>query len=246
MLLRKISPHKTDNLPTQRKSYPMALACLALLIAISQPTFAAKAYQATYSATVKAQISINGTLKRSLSRQKNGQWLFKDDISAFLASIKESSLVSIKDNKVTPINYRYQRKIVGKKKKQNISFNWDKKQAVNKDNQVMILAAQTQDPISYQLQLQLDLQNGHTGDFVYPYTKKNRIEVLTFIKMGNEVVETPLGKLNSIKLKLDRGPNAKRETFIWFSIKHNYIISQLKQREADGKSFAILLQDIKL
>lgn len=246
MLLSQDTPSVTCHAKAQRKTSPLTLACLSLLLAISQPVLAAKAYQATYTASFKAQVNINGTLKRSLSKQGNGQWLFKDDISAFLASIKESSVLRINNNKVIPQKYQYLRKIIGKKKTQDINFDWTKNQAVNKNNQVIALQPNTQDPLSYQLQLQLDLQKGHRGSFVYPYTKKNKIELLKFIEVGSEVVDTPLGKLKSIKLKLDRGPNAKRETFIWFSIKHNFIISQLKQTEKDGKSYSILLKDLKL
>ncbi|WP_114283635.1 DUF3108 domain-containing protein [Candidatus Halocynthiibacter alkanivorans] len=246
MLFSQHAPFATCHTKAQAKTTSLALTCFTLLLAISQPAWAAKAYQATYTASFKAQVNINGTLKRSLTEQQNGQWLFKDDISALLASIKESSELRIKNNKVIPLKYQYLRKVIGKKKKQTISFDWAKNQAVNKNSQVITLKDNTQDPLSYQLQLQLDLQNGHRGNFEYPYTKKNKIERLKFIEVGSEVIDTPLGKLKSIKLKLDRGPNAKRETFIWFSIKHNFIISQLKQTEADGKSYSIVLKELKL
>jgi len=217
---------------------------VSLMLLSSTHSYAIEAYQATYSASLKSTVNISGTLKRSLRKSHNNQWLFEDDISAFLATIKESSLLSVSDNKITPHKYHYLRKVIGKKKKNDISFDWTKKQAISRDQSVMPLKSNTQDPLSYQLQLQLDLQKGKRGRFSYPYTKKNRIEELNFVEVGTEVIDTPFGKLESIKLKLERKNNAKRETFIWFSIENNFIISQLKQTEADGKSYSIQLEKL--
>jgi len=230
---------------TFKQSYNFFVALpLSVILLCSGHAYALEAYQATYTASLKSSINISGTLKRSLSKSANNQWFFEDDISAFLASIKESSLLSIKDGTVVPHQYHYLRKVIGKKKKNDISFDWTKNQALSRDKSIIALKSKTQDPLSYQLQLQLDLQKGKRGRFSYPYTKKNRIDELNFVEVGTEFVNTPFGKIKSIKLKLERKNNAKRETFIWFSIKHNFIISQLKQTESDGKSYSIQLEKL--
>ena len=226
------------------QSHSFLLITSILLLSLSGYSYALEPYQATYSVSLKSSISMKGTLSRSLTKNTSGQWLFEDEVSALLASIKESSLLSIENDKIQPLHYRYLRKVIGKKKKQEIQFNWKAKQAVNLDKKIIPLQPNTQDALSYQLQLQLDLQNGQRGSFHYPITKKNRVEVLKFIEVGEEVVDTPLGKLNSIKLKLDRGNNAKRETYIWFSIADKFVISKLKQTESDGKSYSILLSKL--
>ncbi|MCJ8337546.1 MAG: DUF3108 domain-containing protein [Pseudomonadales bacterium] len=222
----------------KRISYSALLACISL------PSYALEAYQATYTANIKSGLSFSGTLKRSLSKVSDGQWLFQDNISSMLASIEESSNFTIDDNKIQPLKYHYLRKVLGKKKKRDISFDWSKETAVNRDNQSFALLSGTQDSISYQLQLQLDLQRGVRGNFSYPIAKRGAVSNIKFVQVGREVIDTPMGKLDSIKLKLDRGADAKRVTYIWFSTKHNFIISQLQQTEADGKSYSIVLKKL--
>lgn len=231
-------------LPSTIKRNFAAAICATLLTCISTSSIAMEAFQASYEANIKTKVDFNGSLKRSLSKQSNGEWIFKDNISSLLASIEESSVVKINGNSVQPQKYSYLRKVFGKKKKRNIDFNWQQKQAVNRDKKTIALQQHTQDRLSYQLQLQLDLQKGKRGKFTYPVTKKDKIELMKFVEVGTETIDTPLGKLKSIKLKLDRGANAKRETFIWFSIKHNFIISQLQQTESDGTSYSIVLNKL--
>jgi len=220
------------------------ISLMALLASFSLPSFAIEAYQATYTANIKSGLNFSGTLKRSLSKASNGQWLFQDKISSMLASIEESSSLNIDNNQIQPLKYHYLRKVLGKKKKRDINFDWSKKTAVNRDNQSYSLRSGTQDSLSYQLQLQLDLQRGIRGDFSYPIAKKGAVSNIKFVQVGREVIDTPMGKLDSIKLKLDRGVDAKRVTYIWFSTKHNFVITQLQQTEADGKSYSIVLKKL--
>ena len=231
------------NLSFTKRNFS-AICCTALLTCFSTSSIATDAFQAVYKANVKEKLNFSGTLKRNLSQQANGQWLLKDNISSLFASIEESSVINISGNKVQPLKYHYLRKVVGKKKKRDIDFDWKTKQATNRDNKKIALIANTQDALSYQLQLQLDVKSGKRGKLSYNVAKKGSIDVMKFVEIGTEVVDTPMGKLKSIKLKLDRGSNAKRETFIWFSIKHNYIISKLYQKESDGDSYSLVLNKL--
>ena len=115
---------------------------------------------------------------------------------------------------------------------------------MDRDNQSFSLPLGTQDSLSYQLQLQLDLQRGVRGNFSYPIAKRGAVSQIKFVQVGRETIDTPMGKIDSIKLKLDRGADAKRVTYIWFSTKHNFIITQLQQTEADGKSYSIVLKKL--
>ncbi len=239
-----IKVHSMQVYPSFTKLNFKALCCAALLSCFSASSFALDSFQAVYKANVKDKLNFSGSLKRSLTKQKNGQWILQDNISSLLASIEESSLLTINANKVQPLKYHYLRKVIGKKKKRDIDFDWSNNQATNRDKKKIALTANTQDSLSYQLQLQLDLKSGKRGKFSYNIAKKGSTDVMKFVEVGTEVVDTSMGKLKSIKLKLDRGSNAKRETFIWFSIKHNYIISKLLQKESDGSSYSIVLDKL--
>lgn len=220
------------------------ISCSLLLSTYTTFAHAIDAYQATYEANIKTKVGFSGTLKRSLTKTTDGQWQFKDKISSLLASIDESSQLNITNNKVQPIDYNYLRKVLGKKKKRHIEFDWKNNSAVNRDKKSFPLKANTQNRLSYQLQLQLDLQQGKRGKFSYPVAKGDSIDTMKFVEVGTELVKTPMGNIKSIKLKLDRGANAKRETYIWFSLKHNFVITQLRQTESDGKSYSIVLNKL--
>jgi hypothetical protein len=220
------------------------IGCTLLLSSYSTLGHAIEAYQASYEANIKTKVGFSGTLKRSLSKNAAGQWEFKDKISSLLASIDESSQLNISNNKVQPTNYNYLRKVLGKKKKRHIEFDWKNNTAVNRDQKSFALKPNTQNRLSYQLQLQLDLQQGKRGKFSYPVAKGDSIHTMKFVEVGTELVKTPMGQIKSIKLKLDRGKNAKRETYIWFSLKHNFVITQLRQTESDGKSYSIVLNKL--
>lgn len=215
------------------------------LSTISFASYAITPYKATYSADIKSSVSFSGTLERSLSKDNNGQWLLQDNVNSLLASIDESSQLNINKDKVQPLKYQYVRKIFGKKKQRNVDFNWPQQHAVNRDNETISLIDSTQDRLSYQLQLQLDLQKGKRGALSYPVIKGGSIDTLKFVEVGTETIKTPLGNLKSLKFKLDRGSNSKRETFIWFSTKYDYVISKLQQTEDDGKSYAITLEKLQ-
>ncbi|MEH6443855.1 MAG: DUF3108 domain-containing protein [Oceanospirillaceae bacterium] len=218
--------------------------CALIMATFSTFSFAIEPFQATYIANIKNKIDFKGTLIRKLTKGKDDQWLFKDNISSFLASIEESSQLKISGNKIQPQKYHYLRKVLGKKKKRDISFKWSQKTAIDRSNNSIALQADTQDRLSYQLQLQMDLQRGQRGKFSYPVVKNSSIDIMKFIEIGTETISTPIGDLKSIKLKLDRGENAKRETYIWFSTEHNFVISQLLQIETDGQSYSIVLNKL--
>jgi len=235
-------------MPMKQRSIKKSINTLISAIALSTISFASYAitpYKATYSADIKSSVNFSGTLERSLSKNSNGQWLLQDNVSALLASIDESSELTINNENVQPLKYHYERKVFGKKKKRDVDFNWSQKTSVNRDKETVSLIDNTQDRLSYQLQLQLDLQKGKRGVLTYPVVKGSRIDTLKFVEIGSETIKTPLGNLTSLKFKLDRGANSKRETFIWFSTQHDYVISKLQQTEEDGKSYAITLEKLQ-
>lgn len=220
------------------------ISCTLVLSTYSTLSQAIEAYQATYEANIKSKVTFSGTLQRSLTKSVAGEWLLKDNVTSLFASIEESSQLKIADNKVQPQNYHYLRKVFGKKKKRNITFNWSDNSATNRDGTTIALQKNTQSRLSFQLQLQIDLQKGLRGRFTYPVAKNASIDTMTFIEVATEVVKTPMGNISSIKIKLDRDANANRETFIWFSLEHDFVITQLQQTESDGKSYSIVLNKL--
>ena len=94
--------------------------------------------------------------------------------------------------------------------------------------------------LTYQLQLQRDLING-VSPLQYQVISRGRLKSYNFEVMGEEILDTPLGKINTTKVKRIRKDN-DRETMLWLAPKWNYLLVQLWQREKGGGDYKIVLQ----
>ena len=97
------------------------------------------------------------------------------------------------------------------------------------------------DKLSYQLQLRKDLINKQTLE-AYQIADGGHLKTYTFEVIGDEVIETPLGKMDTIHIKRIR-EGKKRFTHIWLAKKWDYLIVKLEHKEKSGQSFAIQLAE---
>jgi hypothetical protein len=148
---------------------------------------------------------------------------------------------------IQPLSYRYHRKVLGKSRKASIDFDWAKQSAttVVKDTPwKMQVPAGTQDKLSYQLQLRLDLLAGKT-DMTYAVADGGKLKEYRFKVTGEEQIDTPYGRYNAVRVMRDRGEDADRETLIWLAPELDYLIVRLEQTESDGKTYALLLKNLE-
>ncbi len=205
-------------------------------------------FKAIYTSEWDIGIAVNGEVERSLTQTPQGEWLFRTFANTMVASIDESSLVSFAGNEVIPHEYLYKKKVLGRKREATLSFDW---QAMSVNNNIdhkpwkMDIPLHTQDKHSYQLQMRIDLKSGKRGPFTYQIADGGRLKEYDFKVIGEEVIESPLGKFDTIKVEMDRGPNASRETFIWYAPALDFMIVKLKQTEADGKVYALQLKSME-
>jgi hypothetical protein len=204
-----------------------------------------KNFKAIYASEFDLGVALKGELTRTLTLQEDNTWLMTNKAETMVASITENSHFSVNDLEVQPHAYDYKRKVLGKSKKEHLTFNWDALSATDQKDREVELTPNTQDKLSYQLQLRLALANGQKGPFEYHIAESGKSKNYTFRIMGSEQVETPMGTYNSLKLELDRGEDSERETFIWFSPDLDYQIVQLKQIEPDGKAYSIQLKSLE-
>jgi hypothetical protein len=102
----------------------------------------------------------------------------------------------------------------------------------------------TQDKLSYQLQLRLDLLAGKT-DMTYAVADGGKLKEYRFKVTGEEQIDTPYGRYNAVRVMRDRGEDADRETLIWLAPELDYLIVRLEQTESDGKTYALLLKNLE-
>ncbi len=189
-----------------------------------------------------------GEVKRTTTVQENGAITFESyskttGLAALFIKdkITERSTYILDGNTIQPQNYLYDRKGGKRSRVVKLNFDWTNKNVTNAINGApwqMEISPGTQDKLSYQLQLMLDLQAGLT-QFDYPVADGGTLKAYRFTLLGEETIKTPMGKIETIKIKRERAADSKRKTTIWFAKSLRYLPVRIKQGKSD-KEFVTL------
>ncbi|MEH6472152.1 MAG: DUF3108 domain-containing protein [Halopseudomonas sp.] len=210
-------------------------------------SFTLKPFKAYYQAQFDLGISLSGEAVRQLKATDDGQWLISMNASAMMANINESSRFSFDQQQLRPQQYDYLRKVLGKKKRVQQRFDWADGTVVStvKDSSTTLtLDQKTHDKVSYQIQLWHDLKAG-LNEMHYTLADGSRLKELEFDRVGEETIDTPAGRFETIKVARDRGEGSARKTYIWFAKDLDHVIVKLEQIESDGKQYILLLERIE-
>jgi hypothetical protein len=203
----------------------------------------------TFDNTYKAKLygfKVTVTNRLTKSADNRYQLMFKAD--SMLGSITETSelLWNPAQQTVMPEHYIYARRSIGKDRHAELKFDWAKKSVTNnvaKTTWKMDIAQRVQDKLSYQLQLQQDLLNGKES-FDYQIADGGHLKEYRFTKVAEELLDTPLGKVATVKIKRSR-ENDNRITYAWLAPKWNYMLVRLQQEE-DGDAYTIYITQANL
>lgn len=211
-------------------------------LAIAQPL---KPFNATYAADWK-QLPFSGTAERSLKpfKAEEGRWALSFKASMLVAAVSEQSELRLQQGNIQPLSYRYERTGLGKPKKSRQNYDWQSKEVTGKEKKKhysLPLPDGTLDKSSYQLALQRDLAAGKKL-LSYQVMDGNVLDTFDFRILGEEAIDTPAGRLNTVKVERVRSPEqSKRQTTLWFAKDWDYLLVQLNQVEKDGKEYTIVL-----
>lgn len=165
--------------------------------------------------------------------------LFRFD--SMLGYIAETSELNwdAKQAQVIPEHYTYKRRGLGKNRDADLQFDWSKKSVTNnveKTTWTMDIKQKVQDKLSYQLQLQQDFLRGK-DKITYQIADGGLLKEYQFSKVGEEVLDTPLGKVDTIKVERSR-KNDKRITYAWLAKDWDYMLVRLQQQE-NGDAYTL-------
>ncbi len=195
-----------------------------------------------------------GELKRELSTNIDGSRTFSSKsqakgIFAFFKPdlVEETSIWLQKGKIIQPQSYLYQRTGGKKDKYLNLSFDWEN-HIVNIDNkkQTWALDAKpyTFDKLTYQLALMSDLGQ-KKKEFSYQIADSHKLKTYNIIILGTEIITTPLGKIEAIKLVRQRSSKSQRQTTLWCAPALNYLPVRIEHIEKDGTNFTAELRRLK-
>jgi len=207
----------------------------------SAPILRPKDFRAIYKAKFSG-FSIEAS--RELHTLPNQQQQLSFRASTWLAKLNETSRFSWGDlGQLIPRRYEYHRSGLGKPRDAVLDFDWARLRVVNNVQAKpwsMTIPELTLDKLSYQLQLRSDLLNGKQS-LQYDIADGGRLKTYLFEMVGEEMLQTRLGKLATVKIKKIRSTGKKRTTYIWMAKNWDYLLVKLQQTENNGKTYAIHL-----
>ena len=171
------------------------------------------------------------------------------------AKLSEEAIFKVDTNGgIIGIKHESSKNILGTKKKELLSYDTHMgiaKYESKKKKREFALELGHLDGLTYQLKLQSDLiklarkkdqlTTQKTSSLHYPLITKGRQKVYHFKILGEEVLETLLGKITTLKIK-KLYKNDKRETLLWFAPKWNFALVQLWQKEENGDDYRISIE----
>lgn len=234
---------------------------IAVLYAFILSSFANSCYSQNTNLleyTAKYQASANGlaaTASRSLSRIDENSYRLSNSLEAsaagqILANLNQSSEFIIEDTRVVPLNYIYQLNGVSRAS-HAVFFNWDAEIALSTEDDEswqLQLKEGVMDQLSYQLAMRLALLDNTEGarNFSFAIVDGDGVETQEYRLTGEEIITTPLGELNTVKLERVREASDERETAIWFAVDWNFLLTRIEQLNSAGLRIVLELKSAEL
>ena len=189
-------------------------------------------------------------MQRILSRTDDGNMLYSETKTTGIVSlfrkdkIIEKSVWKNIDGKLKPSLYEYLR--TGSKRDRNVTveFDWDSNQIINSvdgSSWKMPTVDGILDKLLYQYSIMLDLQQGKSS-LRYVIADGGKEKIYLFETMGEETIKTPLGNLQTIKLKRQR-QDSDRQSIFWSAPEMNYLPVKLEITD-DGDSTVVIIDSI--
>lgn len=211
---------------------------LALLV-LAQATLAQALELSPYTATYRFNLDnkLKGTATRTLERKGTDLWRYTFSASAAVATASESSDFRFDGQQVLPLGYRQDRNIFFVKKKAAVAFDWATRKGTgtrdDKPPASYPLSAGTLDALNMEIQLRRDLVD--LGKLAGPYALATPKELspLEFVIEGNEVIETGLGKLDTLRVSRKHKDPTRRTTF-WLAKGHAMLPAKVIQNDGSA------------
>jgi len=216
----------------------LAPVLLALTLLPGAPNAAQAAglrpYQAVYESKLRG---FNVHIKRRLEIDDTGITV-RIDARRFMYAIHERSQMSyVGESVLRSLSFMHDGKGFGNEHDKNLVFDWSNhtvRDLLAPEREPLAVADPCYDKLGYQTQIRLDLmRNPELQKVEYEVSNSIRNRVYTIVRMGAEVLETPLGKLDTIKFKRV-GNEQDRELFMWFAPAWDYLLVRMDQTKKPG------------
>ena len=209
-------------------------------------------YVAEYEASANG---LAATASRSLSKIDENSYRLSNSLQASLAGQPLASLVQasefiIEGNRVVPLNYTYQLSGVSRAN-HAIFFNWDAEIALStEDDETWQLPLRdgVMDQLSYQVAMRQALIDNSDSEAIFSFDiiDGDAIKMQQYRLVGEEILSTPLGELNTLKLERVREASDQRASKIWLAVDWNFLLTRIEQQNNSGLQIVLELKSAEL
>ena len=217
---------------------------LIILLACTSPLRANENVPTPFTASFK--IFWNGMevaeTHNSLVRLDDDNYIYRSETnSTGLASIfyklhvVEESHWYLHEQQLKPLSYSYDRIKKKKERHKKTVFDWENNQAhyIGDGTKLSFeLQAGMTDKLLYQINLMHDLKMGHIPTS-YTVVDGAKIKTYKLIYLGEEIVDTPIGKFNTMKFSRQR-PGKKQSINLWCAKDLHYLPIKVESIDEDG------------
>ena len=164
-------------------------------------------------------------------------------MGATLLDIQESSVFSWNAGAMLPVAYRYKQSGLNDSRQQ-ISFNHTTRSITSYDDGEVTqlpLEPGIMDKLGYQLVLREAIKAQDT-ELTFTVVDGDEIEAYEFRIDAPEVVETPVGKLNTIKVERVYEAGSERQTVFWLAKDWQFLLVKFVQVRGNESSTELMLQ----
>lgn len=200
-------------------------------------------YRSKYKA---GWFSFNVDAKRTLEQVSDNVWRLSFLAEASIATLKETSLFSLVDGQIVPIDYDYQSSGLIDDENRDLNFLVDS-QTIRDNNKNQDIQGQWQDGIqdnlTYMLQASFFLAKQQT-EFSLPVFEKKKTKMFAFQVVGEETIQLPAGTFKTLKVRQIRN-DKNRKIHAWFAIQEGYPLIKLSDKKDGKERYRIEATNIK-
>jgi hypothetical protein len=212
-------------------------------VAAQQPLL----YRAIYQAKASG---LSASSTRSLEETGPQQFRLSQELEvrvlgARLGTIKESSEFIFQADLLQPLSYNYTQTGVARRSR-SVQFDWDSGQATSREDDEawqLTVTPGVVDRLSFQLLLRQRLLQEGVDEVPLSLVNGDEIESHRYRVVGTEIIETPLGRFDTLRVERIRASDSRRRTIFWLARDWHLLLVKFLQTEDGDTENELLLQE---
>lgn len=189
----------------------------------------------------------------SLISLDNNQFIYRAEVllSKWAATFYKFHLLQesrwqVHNQQIQPLEYNYKKISRKSEKHKKVLFDWDNNQAYATENgkeMIISLKDNIGDELTYHINMLYDLKTGR-DQTSYTFISGLKTKTYHLEKTGNELIKTPFGKFNAIKIQR-QSKNRRSTTTLWFAEELHYIPIKFVHIDKNNKSTTGVLNSLE-